>query len=129
MNDSSSSQITEQVYRRLEEPVRLFGYDLRPDVFWISVLVLVLVAAFIYVGFMYARDSRGVGPWWATFLGLLRSTVYVLLAVVFLLPAIQTWDETETRSKVLVLFDVSPSVSAVIDDIPDDQTPFEKLPT
>jgi hypothetical protein len=129
MNESSPTQLTEQVYRRLEEPVRLFGRDLRPDVFWITVLVLVLVAAFIYVGLMYARDSRGVGPWWAAFLGLLRSTVYLLLAGVFLLPAIQTWEENEVRSKVLVLFDVSGSVSAVIDDIPDEHTPVEKLPT
>jgi hypothetical protein len=129
MNDNTPVQITEQVYRRLEEPVRLFGHDLRPDVFWITVLVLVLLAAFIYVGVMYSRDSKGVGPWWAAFLGLLRSTVYVLLAGVFLLPAVQTWEETEVRSKVLVLFDVSGSVSAVIDDIPDERTPVEKLPT
>jgi uncharacterized membrane protein len=129
MNDTSPTQFTEQIYRRLEEPVRLFGRDLRPDVFWITVLVFVLVAAFVYVGFMYARDSRGVGPWWAAFLGLLRSTVYVLLAGVFLLPAIQTWEETEVRSKVLVLFDVSGSVTAVVDDVPDAQTPIEKLPT
>jgi hypothetical protein len=129
MNDNTPTQITEQVYRRLEEPVRLFGHDLRPDVFWITVLVLVLVAAFAYVGVMYSRDSKGVGPWWAAFLGLLRSTVYVLLAGVFLLPAVQTWEESEVRSKVLVLFDVSGSVSAVIDDIPDERTPIEKLPT
>src|SRR5579862_2716493 len=103
MNETAPTQLTEQVYRRLEEPVRLFGYDLRPDIFWITVLALVLIAAFIYVGIMYARDSRGVGPWWAAFLGLLRSTVYVLLAGVFLLPAIQTWEETEVRSKVLVV--------------------------
>ncbi len=129
MNENAPAQITEQVYRRLEEPVRLFGYDLRPDVFWITVLVLVLMAAFTYVGLMYARDSKGVGPWWAAFLGLLRSCVYLLLAGVFLLPAVQTWEETEVRPKVLVLFDVSGSVAAVIDDIPDDRTPVEKLPT
>ncbi len=129
MNDTTPARITEQVYRRLEEPVRLFGRDLRPDVFWISVLVLVLLAAFAYVGLMYARDSRSVGPWWAAFLGLLRSAVYVILAGVFLLPAIQTWEETEVRSKVLVLFDVSGSVTAVVDDLPDDRTPIEKLPT
>jgi hypothetical protein len=129
MNDTNPTQFTEQVFRRLEEPVRLFGHDLRPDVFWIAVLVLVLLAAFIYVGMMYARDSRGVGPWWAAFLALLRSSVYVLLAGVFLLPAVQTWEESEVRSKVLVLFDVSGSVSAVVDDIPDERTPVEKLPT
>jgi hypothetical protein len=129
MNENTPTQITEHVYRRLEEPVRLLGHDLRPGVFWIVVLVLVLAAAFVYVGFMYARDSRSVGPWWAAFLGLLRSAVYVLLAGVFLLPAIQTWEETEVRSKVLVLFDVSGSVSAVVDDIPDEHTPVEKMPT
>jgi hypothetical protein len=129
MNDSAPSQITEQVYRRLEDPVRLFGYDLPPGIFWIAVLALVLVAAFIYVALMYSRDSRGVGPWWAAFLGFLRASVYVLLAGVFLLPALQTWEETEVRSKVLVLFDVSGSLTAVVDDIPDEHTPYDKLPT
>jgi hypothetical protein len=129
MNENTPTQFTEQVYRRLEDPVRLFGYDLPPGIFWITVLCLVLAAAFVYVGLMYARDSRGVGPWWAMFLGLLRSAVYVILAGVFLLPALQTYEETEVRSKVLVLFDVSGSVTAVVDDIPDENTPFEKLPT
>jgi hypothetical protein len=129
MNETSPTQISEQIYRRLEEPVRLFGRDLRPGVFWITVLVLVLIVGFIYVGVMYARDSRGVGRLWAALLALLRCAVYLLLAGVFLLPAIQTWEETELRSKVLVLFDVSGSVSAVVDDIPDERTPVEKLPT
>src|SRR5262245_41578967 len=129
MNDTNPTQFTEQIYRRLEEPVRLFGRDLRPDVFWIAVLVVVLLAAFVYVGLMYARASRGVRPWWAAVLGLLRSAVYVLLAGVFLLRAMQTWEATEVRSKVLVLFDVSGSVSAVVDDSPDANTPIEKLPT
>jgi len=130
MNDTTPAQFTEHVYRRLEEPVRLFGIDLRPDVFWITVLTVVLITAFIYVAMMYVRDARGVGIWWASFLGLLRSAVYVILAVVFLMPAIQTWEQTEVHSKVLVLFDVSNSIYGVIDDIPpDDRTPIEKMLT
>ena len=70
---------------------------------------------------MYVKDSRGVGPLWAIFLGMLRACVYVLLAVVFLLPAKQTWEETRVMGKVLVLVDTSPSLTKVIDDIPTGQ--------
>src|SRR5262249_9686160 len=70
----------------------------------------VLAVAFFYVGWMYLKDSRGVGPWWASLLGLLRSCVYVLLAFVFLLPSRQTFIETRSQGKVLVLFDVSGSM-------------------
>ena len=47
---------------------------------------------------MYVKDSRGVGPCWATFLGLLRGAVYVILALVFLLPAWQAGGERPRTS-------------------------------
>jgi hypothetical protein len=119
MNDSISSKFETFVLRRLSEPV--FGREL-PAWAWYTLLGLVLAVGFFYVGWMYLRDSRGVGPWWATFLGLLRACVYVLLAIVFLLPASQPWEETSSHSKVLVLFDVSPSLTKVKDDPNDKRT-------
>src|SRR5579859_6629069 len=79
------------------------------------ILTVVLAAGFVYIIWMYVKDSRGVGPWWAIFLGLLRASVYVLLAGVFLLPAKQTWEETRVMGKVLVVCDVSNSLTKVVD--------------
>src|SRR5262245_35990904 len=128
MNEATTSQTTEFVLRRLTDPLRLFGADLPPTL-WLAVLGVVLAAGFFYVGWMYVKDSRGVGPWWATFLGLLRSSVYVILAAVFLLPAYQSWEESESRSKVVLLFDASLSVTNTVDDIPSETQPLAKLPT
>ncbi len=125
MNDANVTQTKEIVYRRLTEPVDLFGYELAPEL-WLVFLGLILLAAFFYVGWMYLKDSRSVGPWWAGLLGLLRSSVYVLLAWVFLLRAEQTWEEMQSQAKSVVLLDVSNSLSQV-DDIP--TTPGQKLPT
>ncbi|HZY85671.1 MAG TPA: hypothetical protein VFE78_12630 [Gemmataceae bacterium] len=124
MNDNTS-QFSEFVWRRLADPVRLFGLDLSPQL-WLALLVVLLLAAFFYVGWMYVKDARGVGPWWAIFLGLLRSAVYVILATVFLLPAVQSWQETRAQSKVVVMFDVSGSMLGTIDDVPTGK-PGEKL--
>src|SRR5579872_6314340 len=126
MNDNTS-QFSEFVWRRLADPVRLFGFDLSPQL-WLALLVVLLLAAFFYVGWMYVKDARGVGPWWAIFLGLLRSAVYVILATVFLLPAVQSWQETRAQSKVVVMFDVSGSMLGTIDDVPTGK-PGEKLLT
>src|SRR5437588_488998 len=93
MNETNTTQTTEFVWRRLTEPLRLFGWELNPRL-WLVLLVLLLLAGFFYIGWMYLRDSRGVGPWWAILLGLLRAAVYTVLAVVFLLPSEQTWEET-----------------------------------
>lgn len=125
---NEATQTTEFVLRRLTEPLRFFGYEPRP-IWWLVILGVVLALGFFYVGWMYVKDSRGVGPWWAIFLGLLRCSVYLILAAVFLLPAYQSWEETESRSKVVVLFDVSPSVTSIIDDIPTESQPLAKLPT
>src|SRR5262249_27700253 len=65
---------------------------------------------------------------WASFLGALRVTVFLLLALIFLLPAWQNWEKSETRSKVVVLSDVSGSMNTK-DDLPTEATPVEKLPT
>lgn len=118
MNEANNtSTYQELVWRRLSEPLTVRGHDL-PSWVWLVVLGAVLLAGFVYIGWMYVRDSRGVGSWWAIFLGTLRACVYVLLAGVFLLPAKQTWEETRVRGKVLVLVDSSASMTKVIDDIP-----------
>ena len=107
--DNSTVQETQFVFRRLTEALRLGGKDVDPRL-WLAILIPVMMLAAVYVVGMYARDSRSVGRYWATFLGALRLAVYAILALVFLLPAWQTWDKTENRSKVLVLLDVSGSM-------------------
>src|SRR5262249_18727764 len=77
---------------------------------------------------MYRRDAVTVGALWASFLGLLRGAVYVILAAVFLLPARQNYDTHETRSRVVVLWDVSPSMDTK-DDLPGPGQSLEKIPS
>jgi hypothetical protein len=86
-----------------------------------------LTGGFFYVAWMYYRDSHGVGPLWASLLGLLRAAVFSLLAFFFMLPAVRDYKDSYSRSKVLVLFDVSGSMAATIDDIPTDAVPLDKL--
>ncbi|HTU94182.1 MAG TPA: VWA domain-containing protein [Gemmataceae bacterium] len=118
MNEpNNTSTYQELVWRRLSEPLTVRGHDF-PSWLWLLILGAVLAAGFAYIVWMYVKDSRGVGPWWAIFLGTLRACVYAILAVVFLLPAKQTWEETRVMGKVLVLVDASPSMTKVMDDIP-----------
>lgn len=95
---------------------------------WLHVLVPVLAAGLLYAAWMYVRDSVAVAPLWALFLALLRTTVYFVLAFVFLLPAWQNWEKTETHSRVVGLLDVSASMTSR-DDLPTESLPPEKLPT
>src|SRR5579875_3147474 len=118
MNEANNtSTYQELVWRRLSEPLTVRGHDF-PSWLWLLILGAVLLAGLVYFIWMYAKDSRSVGPWWAILLGNLRAGRYVILAGVFLLPAKQTWEETRILSKVLVLFDTSASMTKVIDDIP-----------
>src|SRR5689334_67802 len=126
MNDTTPAT-TEQVFRRLEEPLKLFGNTVPPWA-WLAILGGVLLIGFFYIGWMYLRDSRTIGPWWASFLGLLRTGVYVLLALVFLMPAKQTWHESRQRSKVLLFIDASLSMGTR-DGIPRQGESLKALPT
>jgi hypothetical protein len=126
MNDSNTTQTTEFVYRRLAEPLQIAGQDY-PGYWWLVILCAILALGFFYVAWMYVRDSKAIGPL-AILLALLRCSVYGLLAYMFLLPAKQTWEETRSQSRVLVLYDASLSMSETREGIPTDNTPLEKLP-
>ena len=84
---------------------------------WLAFTGLVFVAGAAFTVAMYVKDSRTVRWYVAAFLAALRIAVYAILCVVFLLPALQTYERTEKRSKVLVLLDISPSVTKVSDEI------------
>jgi hypothetical protein len=71
----------------------------------------------VFVILMYIKDHRSVRWYWAAILSVLRITVYGILCFVFLLPARQTLDHTEKRSRVVVLIDVTPSMTRVSDDV------------
>ena len=129
MNDATLNKTsTEFVFRRLSDPLHLFGQELPPQLWWV-VLGLVLFCAFFYVGWMYLKDSRGVGPYWATFLGLLRTSVYIVLALVFLLPARQVVEESTDKSRVFLLLDASGSMTDTRDDLPEPGKKFTDLLT
>ncbi|MBA4064305.1 MAG: hypothetical protein C0501_11450 [Isosphaera sp.] len=70
-----------------------------------------------FVVWMYVRDARSVRWFWAAKLALVRIAVYALLCFVFLLPARETWERTEKRSRVVVLIDISPSMTKISDDV------------
>ncbi|HEV8060688.1 MAG TPA: vWA domain-containing protein, partial [Gemmataceae bacterium] len=127
-NESNTVSETQFVLRRLEEALRIFGKQVEARWFWAFVLGLILLVGFAYVIAMYRRDSRSVGIAWATLLGFMRCTVYLILGAVFLLPAWQTWEKTETHSKVIIAVDVSDSMRSR-DDVPTESMPVEKLPT
>ncbi|MFL5241153.1 MAG: VWA domain-containing protein [Gemmataceae bacterium] len=127
MNDGNVTQKTETVWRRIEESVRWFGTEMDGRI-WFAVLIPVLLAGLFYVVWMYIRDSKAVGWYWATFLAVLRCTVYALLAVVFLLPARQTYDVVNSQSKVLLLFDPTGSMLERDDPPPEGMKP-ESMPT
>jgi hypothetical protein len=124
--EPTTTQEKEFVWRRLADALQFFGQEIDGR-FWLAILIPVLIIAFGYVIWMYVRDGRAIGWPWATALAALRVAVYVIFALVFLLPAEQTWDRTETRSKVILLFDVSGSMGSK-DDLPNDQMPAEKAP-
>lgn len=84
---------------------------------WYTFVGVVFGLGTLFVALMCARDTRSVRWYWALPLALLRITVYAILCVVFLLPARQTWERTTKESRVLVLIDISPSMTRVSDDI------------
>jgi hypothetical protein len=127
VNDSPSQATTEFVLRRLEEPLKIFGRTLPPWTWWVVLGVVVGLGLF-YIVWMYIRDSRSVGVW-AILLGTLRFFVYAILAAAFLMPAEQTWYEKHQRSRVILMYDVSLSMSTTRDDLPSAGKKFDEMPT
>src|SRR5262249_39771528 len=93
-------------------------FKLRLPLGWWLLLSPVLAVALVYVGCMYYRDAHSVGADWASFLGLSRTLVYLILALVFFLPAEQLSSKSVQLSKVVMLLDVSGSMWEV-DDLPE----------
>src|SRR5262249_22630362 len=119
---------TQFVFRRLEEAIRIFGREFDAHWVWPALLVPITLAALAYVIWMYSREIRTIGIAWALPLAGLRTLVCLILATVFLLPAIQTWEKSETHPKLVVLMDVSGSMGSK-DDLPRENLSIDKLPT
>ncbi len=126
MNERAT-QSTEFVLKRLEDGFRFFGREY-PGSAWGVAGFLVLALALVVAFWFYLRERKTLGLPKVLFLFGLRATTYILLAWIFLLPAMQTWEESTLRSRVLVAFDVSRSMTNSIDALPDGKTPIDKLP-
>jgi hypothetical protein len=117
MNDTGVIQDSEFLSRRLGETMAFAGREVS-GWYWLAILIPVLVLGLVYVVAMYIRDSRSIRWYWCVPLAALRLGVYAAIAAVFLLPAIQLWERSEKRSRVVVLLDITPSVTDVSDDRP-----------
>lgn len=116
---------THFVFRRLTENLKIGGREFDAHL-WLVILVPLLVVGLVYIAWMYVRDGRTIGAGPAVFLAFLRAAVYFILAWIFLLPAREVWEKTETRSKVVLLFDVSASMGTK-DDLPTESMPVDKI--
>ena len=116
MNDNGVTRESEFVLRRLSDSFPL-GPPEASTPLWFTSLAIVLLLGFAFVIWSYLRDMRSIRWYIATPLALMRMTVYVLLAIAFLLPAVQTWEKAEKRSRVIVVLDVSPSITQIADEI------------
>jgi hypothetical protein len=114
MNDQGTQAESEFVFRRLTETFKVFGRELDGR-WWLLILAVVLFVGIAFVAWMYVKDSRTVRWFWALPLALLRITVYLLLALMFLMPARQGYERTEKRSRVIVLIDDSDSMAQISD--------------
>jgi hypothetical protein len=92
------------------------NFEVDTDALWYGFTTIILLLACFLTVLMSLRDARSV-RWWAIPLGLLRIAVLCILGVCFLLPAIQQWNDTEKKSKVVVILDISPSVTTWSDDV------------
>jgi hypothetical protein len=92
---------------------------------WYGLVGVVLTLGLVFIVWNYVRE-RKAARWWAVPLALCRCAVYALLAGAFLLPATQTWVRTEKTSKVVVVFDVSPSMTDKADELASPNGPKPK---
>jgi hypothetical protein len=114
MNDQGTQVESEFVFRRLTETFKVFGREVDGR-WWLLILAAVLFVGLAFVAWMYVKDSRTIRWYWAAPLALLRITVYLLLALMFLMPAKQGYERTEKHSRVIVVIDVSDSMAQVSD--------------
>ncbi|MBN9117742.1 MAG: VWA domain-containing protein [Planctomycetes bacterium] len=84
---------------------------------WYAFTAALFLLGCVFVLLMYVRDMKTVRWYFALPLAGLRMATYAILCFVFLLPAEQTWEDTNKQSRVVVLLDISPSVTAVTDEI------------
>lgn len=115
MNDGVKQE-TEIVLRRLSDAFPYVSPEASTYCWW-ALTLGVLVLGCVFVIWKYLQDSRSIRWYYAAPLALLRISVYALLAFAFLLPAKQTWETTEKRSRVMILIDVSPSVTQISDEV------------
>jgi hypothetical protein len=102
------------VFRRFDDPLPYVGAEYLP-VAWVALVSIAVGIASLFVIWLYWR-SRHVAGFWGIPLTVLRISVFALLGWAFLLPAIQTWEITQKKSRVILVLDVSPSLSEVSDD-------------
>lgn len=115
--------IYEKYYKRLTDTLEISGkhYD---GINWWFILIPILAVGAVFIIWMYVKDSKSIRWFYALPLGLMRATVYGLLAYMFLLPTLKetrVWQpitppSLEKRSRVVVLFDVSDSMANHTDD-------------
>src|SRR5262245_59580729 len=127
--DNQTITTTEFVFRRLQDPIKVPGWPELSGWLWLPLLGVVLFLGLVYIIWMYSRDAHSIGWLPATLLGMLRATVYAILAWVFLLPAFQTWEETRNHSRVVLAFDASQSVAFTRYDVPPDGVSPDRMPT
>jgi hypothetical protein len=96
---------------------------------WLGVVIPTWLIANAYNVWMYYRDTASIPATWAICLAFLRSLLFSVLAFAFLLPSLQNWEVAEKRSRVVLLLDVSDSITRVTDEIPTPSRPPEKLET
>jgi hypothetical protein len=117
MNDQGTQYESEFVFRRLTESFKIFGVE-KDGRLWLIILAAVLLVGVAFIVWMYIKDSRTVRWYWSVPLAGLRTLVYALLALMFLMPAKQGYERAEKRSRVVIVFDVSDSMSQISDDAP-----------
>jgi hypothetical protein len=84
---------------------------------WYVLVAGVFAVGAVFVVLMYMRDHRSIRWYWATKLAILRIAVYAILCFVFLLPALQTKERFYKNSRVVVLVDITPSLTRVTDEV------------
>ncbi len=129
MTDTGTTQTEQFVLRQIPSFFEKDAPVATADIIRLVCVCLILAGALVYMALMYYKDSRSVGGWWASLLGLLRACVYSVLAFVYLLPAMQKSEKAVIRSKAVLLFDTSLSMLDTRDDTPEGGQDPAKLPS